>query len=705
MSKRPTATLCESCQEITLLNLLSDNGHILHPDWESLRDASRACPLCAAIFSEMDSTTKSAYRQGQIDQERFSAASEGRAPQRIEVRELPQSWHEGQETAVCLRIGYRDRDPFAEGHSSDGKPPSEQAVLEARFSGYRAASRFYHFDEIAWLPLFVYAGKYLGLSNLRGQLLMTAADDPLASFQIEKRRPLAPSLADEGTLAMIRSWIHYCQTRHQRCRNAVHKDRIMPGRLIDISKTIETGSLKVIEVDSTFTQPYVTLTYCWGPSAGGESWLSYIRHSQSTKSELLLSQLPLTLQDVVRLCYGLGYSMLWIDALCIIQGSEHDWQIESAKMLHIYEGSALTISASDSQDSKDGCTPMRSQLEREGVVLQLRTEKGDLSNLHVDIERFNLNMVTSQGAVARRAWCLQESRLSNRLLHVCRTQVVFECLECRRYECGGRLDHKFLPSNFYDRLHETLNKPTGYVKTYLNWNGLVADYTRRHLTNSSDKLVAISGLARRAAEVLDSQYLAGIWAQHLELGLSWTSGAHIVVPRDDEDKTLTPGVRVLGRAPSWSWAAVDGPVGWDTYFVGISPTEPTIELLDASISTDSRNVYGQVSGGILTVSGRMKNLSAGSLMANKRLHWTHWASGSAKEIGYYIEDEHKILHGDLCCFQLGLVKHGIGPSMPPTNIILLLKHEQDDMYSRIGAGFIFQSEAFDLCPRQIIRLI
>lgn len=50
----------------------------------------------------------------------------------------------------------------------------------------------------------------------------------------------------------------------------------------------------------------------------------------------------------------LGVRYLWIDALCITQDDQKDWQRESGRMASIYDSSYLTICATRARDVEDG---------------------------------------------------------------------------------------------------------------------------------------------------------------------------------------------------------------------------------------------------------------------------------------------------------------------------------------------------------------
>jgi hypothetical protein len=76
----------------------------------------------------------------------------------------------------------------------------------------------------------------------------------------------------------------------------------------------------------------------------------------------------------------------------------------------------------------------------------------------------------------------------------------------------------------------------------------VRDYTRRFLTYPIDKLSAIAGIAHLYSQFFNSRYLAGLWEFSLLSELMWCS------VRSDITRPL------VRRAPSWSWASVDGEI-------------------------------------------------------------------------------------------------------------------------------------------------
>jgi hypothetical protein len=80
---------------------------------------------------------------------------------------------------------------------------------------------------------------------------------------------------------------------------------------------------------------------------------------------------------------------------------------------------------------------------------------------------------------------------------------------------------------------------------------LIEEYSDRQLSYSSDKLRAISGVARYLRLPELGSYHAGFWAVELPLALLWFYLSN-VDPEDSEQKAQPY------RAPSWSWTSVDG---------------------------------------------------------------------------------------------------------------------------------------------------
>jgi hypothetical protein len=68
-----------------------------------------------------------------------------------------------------------------------------------------------------------------------------------------------------------------------------------------------------------------------------------------------VQSMPQTFKDAVKITRKFGIRYLWIDALCILQDSKSDWEVQATEMAAIYRNSVFTIAADNATDSSGGC--------------------------------------------------------------------------------------------------------------------------------------------------------------------------------------------------------------------------------------------------------------------------------------------------------------------------------------------------------------
>ncbi|KAI4102706.1 MAG: hypothetical protein L6R37_004237 [Teloschistes peruensis] len=104
---------------------------------------------------------------------------------------------------------------------------------------------------------------------------------------------------------------------------------------------------------------------------------------------------------------------------------------------------------------------------------------------------------------------------------------------------------------------------------YYIWSPLLEKYCRTRLTFERDKLVAISSLAQLMGTQLHDQYVFGLWKRILPSQLLWRVEEYpqgivsgfFPIHKDEVYQTNFIAYRPeLYRAPSWSWASVEGPI-------------------------------------------------------------------------------------------------------------------------------------------------
>lgn len=125
------------------------------------------------------------------------------------------------------------------------------------------------------------------------------------------------------------------------------------------------------------------------------------------------------------------------------------------------------------------------------------------------------------------------------------------------------------------------------------WSMILGNYSSRRLTKASDRLPAISAVAKTLCSYNNDTYLAGIWKGQVRKDLLWR-------------RASAGGQKATEwRAPSWSWASMDGRIS-TTYDVPISGKWPALELLGADIVPLGHDPYGRVSSGKLYVKACIK---------------------------------------------------------------------------------------------------
>ena len=138
------------------------------------------------------------------------------------------------------------------------------------------------------------------------------------------------------------------------------------------------------------------------------------------------------------------------------------------------------------------------------------------------------------------------------------------------------------------------------------WDMVVTNYTRRHLTFAKDKLPALGGIALELHQQTGDEYMAGIWRSQLPLALMWNT-------RKAASRLLSNNRSVEYRAPSWSWACIDGLIDFETSTSDL-PLEPenTVKILNVNITTAGPNPFGEVVHGSINIEGRLKIVECGN---------------------------------------------------------------------------------------------
>ncbi|EDU47621.1 tol protein [Pyrenophora tritici-repentis Pt-1C-BFP] len=215
---------------------------------------------------------------------------------------------------------------------------------------------------------------------------------------------------------------------------------------------------------------------------------------------IAISELSQTFQDAIFTTRSLDIGLLWIDSLCIFQDSELDWQQESALMSQVYSNSTLNIAASIAADSDAGCFPERTTSFLDPCFVH--TDWDDHAN-----GSYRLCQKTSWNeTIAERSGHLQYWIIQNLWLSF--GPIPIDLL----YEVFG---------NSYESMPMQRRSQDSKRAPWQLWRDIVAMYTGCNLTYTSDKLVALSGIAKIMERLFDDEYCAGLWKSRLHIKLGW----------------------------------------------------------------------------------------------------------------------------------------------------------------------------------------
>jgi len=115
-----------------------------------------------------------------------------------------------------------------------------------------------------------------------------------------------------------------------------------------------------------------------------------------------------------------------------------------------------------------------------------------------------------------------------------------------------------------------------------DWYDLLQEYSLRRLKKQEDKLTALSAIAEAYSRKVPANYLAGLWSVEFHKHLFWFVVGSSHRPRP-----------TCYRAPSWSWASVDGEIGLRYHGAGLP--EHQLKVIEQHIEIeDSRNPFGPI---------------------------------------------------------------------------------------------------------------
>lgn len=364
----------------------------------------------------------------------------------------------------------------------------------------------------------------------------------------------------------LRAWINECDTNHQDCKFSFDT-ALLPTRVVDLNPT-KDGLRPFLLESKGMTGRYAALSYMWGTELP-------LRTTKATfetfKSHIPWALIPKTLQDAMLIANGLELRYVWIDALTIIQDDSDDWEAEAVKMASVYGNAYFTIGATNSTSCHDGIFKPRDESAHNVLVgpLGAGEEPRPVDSLRegeIYARRRWYNRA-NELPLAKRGWTFQEYLLSRRFIHYAPNELIWECRAGQAVESTPDILKK--PASRLNEPLQLLALPPRNVADEVAvrelselWTDLVQNYCQRSITVQSDKLPAMSGLANAFEASGMGRYCAGMWESDLLAELMWFCNPFDAAPPRISGAPAKPEHSRSDRAPSWSWASMEGSVDW-----------------------------------------------------------------------------------------------------------------------------------------------
>ncbi len=269
-----------------------------------------------------------------------------------------------------------------------------------------------------------------------------------------------------------------------------------------------------------------------------------------------------------------------------------------------YTGAYVNISPSAASDSTMGIFSTANQHEAEYrslAALPCSSKTKHISGfLHL----------RRNGPLSRRAWVLQETILSNRMLwydadrrrwnfnssNVAENQQTD--ISKTSHPRGKAISQIPTIRSFFTT---TISKAEGYaqiVDTTLQqalgwWYVTLVDYTNREITYPDDRFPGIAGLAKEFSRRTGYHYVCGLWRENLIQGLCWTC---LGTKRQ---------ANLTSVLPSWSWASTNvlehrGFPGAAIVDISLIPGDDA-DVIDIAVVNEGVDIYGRVKSASLTL--------------------------------------------------------------------------------------------------------
>jgi hypothetical protein len=355
--------------------------------------------------------------------------------------------------------------------------------------------------------------------------------------------------SDWADLDMAKRWKSEClQSHDEKCQNPLKVWSTQPAWLVDVEKKcIIPGVARV---------PFVALTYRRGEEIGffvDDDILGRLQEPGSLEMSEISARLPPVIHRAMHLTSVLGERYLWVDALCIVQGSYTSTEAQLNLMGAIYASALLTIVAADG-DSQDALTGLKDVSPPRGLdqrVVPFGDEKIIVRNTYI----FSMEGGTPY---YNRGWTYQESKLSPRKLLFNKKELHWQC------QCSVWHEETTFGAVVDQYIDPRLAVITAGFPDLGALAHMINSYNTCQLRYDEDALPGIFGLLSLASRSFPGGFLYGLPEMFFERALGWApTWKHTNLRRREPSGRPAGGqlAPALAALPSWSWIGWQGMVG------------------------------------------------------------------------------------------------------------------------------------------------
>jgi hypothetical protein len=325
-----------------------------------------------------------------------------------------------------------------------------------------------------------------------------------------------------------------------------------------------------------------------------------------------------TYQEAIFAVQRLGITLLWIDSLCIYtfrhQDSKEDWAYQSTTMATVYANCYINIPADASVDGNGGLFRNRAVSASSIQSIIIPSTRSDEKHHAYCCYVEQWSYFVEKSPLKNRVWVTQERFLTPRVLHFCEDQVHWECCEIITSE-GAPDSLSIWPSTIMTPLkmrfrYDPFSYSTNQVSDdlYVLWNQITESYSSAELSFSSDKCIAIAGIARIFCHILGlkaDDYICGLWRPHLIRCMMW-----------DTQSVRRDGYQI----PSWSWLSIGGGIR--------APRYPLLAWKDiAEVIEVSRSPLRDAFGPVLSCYVKFRGLICQAVISQSSSPWENRSRG------------------------------------------------------------------------------